>query len=746
MEKLELYLRKSLKNSEIDYSKEYFYIQALEDGMQVKFTRNLEYSLNTITWSTLTGKTNSLAISKYQKIYFKNSTKYSPTNTFTINKRCNVGGNIMSLIFGDDFIDKIDLTGYERVFYELFNNCKTIQSAKNLILPATTLARYCYGNMFKGCTKLTEASELPATNLAEACYLGMFQDCTSLTAPPELPATTLPQECYTAMFEDCISLINAPSILPATTLNYRCCSSMFRGCTKLKVAPELPATTLANNCYGYMFEGCTGLTTAPELPATTLANYCYQNMFQGCTSLTEAPALTATILASSCYSGMLSGTNVLPDCSNIDFSSSEVIASGGLGGLFMGTKVNDEDLFNILPVNENGKYYLPATTLANYCYAYMFSSCKNLTTAPELPATKAEGYCYRGMFSGCTSLINTSKLPATKLSMYCYTEMFRGCTSLEIAPELPATNLVQACYDRMFEGCTKLRYVKALVMHAPSTNYSTEWLEGVSNTGIFVKNPAATWNSINEHSVPEGWVIEYDCTLIECTKLTITANNVRGRDTHTTIQYTAICKGINENNEIFDNLVISNTVISDEFPQNTSYTNTVTRVILFTFMGASASTNITQDVWKDQAYEIDLNSNWELSTTIGNPDSTLYDGVYQSFSNKGQNSTAAKMYIDIAGYTDFTLYIRSYAESSYDYVMVSQLDKDINNNSSYSDTSLVKAHTRGKSTSSTSISDYTKVEFSGIDTGEHRITIVYRKNSSGNSGDDRGYLLIPKNQ
>ena len=104
------------------------------------------------------------------------------------------------------------------------------------------------------------------------------------------------------------------------------------------------------------------------------------------------------------------------------------------------------------------------------------------------------------------------------------------------------------------------------------------------------------------------------------------------------------------------------------------------------------------------------------------------------------------MYIDIFGYTTFKLYIRSYAEGGYDYVMVSQLDKDITGSTTYSDTTLVKAHTKGNQQGGTAISSYTLVEFTGIDKGEHRITIVYRKDSSQDSNDDRGYVLIPKDQ
>ena len=143
-------------------------------------------------------------------------------------------------------------------------------------------------------------------------------------------------------------------------------------------------------------------------------------------------------------------------------------------------------------------------------------------------------------------------------------------------------------------------------------------------------------------------------------------------------------------------------------------------------------------------YNINLNNQWRQSTSISNPDSSLYDGVYESNSNYNVNNSGATMYIDIDGYSEFSLYIRSYAEGSFDYVMVSQLDQTINNSTTYSNTTLVKAHTRGNQQSGTTLSNYTLVEFTNIDGGSHRITIVYRKDSSSHNGTDRGYVLIPK--
>ena len=146
-------------------------------------------------------------------------------------------------------------------------------------------------------------------------------------------------------------------------------------------------------------------------------------------------------------------------------------------------------------------------------------------------------------------------------------------------------------------------------------------------------------------------------------------------------------------------------------------------------------------------YEVILNDQWRESTKT-NPDSNIYDGVYESFSNYNIGNNAAVMYIKISGYTSFTLYIRSYAESSYDYTVVFNLDvytptKPLTSNPS-SSTTGVKAHTSGKQNSGTTIESYTKVEYTEIDGGEHYICIAYRKDSSVNNNDDRGYILIDK--
>ena len=42
--------------------------------------------------------------------------------------------------------------------------------------------------------------------------------------------------------------------------------------------------------------------------------------------------------------------------------------------------------------------------------------------------------------------------------------------------------------------------------------------------------------------------------------------------------------------------------------------------------------------------------------------------------------------------------------------------------------------------------NYTQVTYTGLGGGDHFICIDYRKDSSVNNGNDRGYVLIPKDQ
>ena len=294
-----------------DYSKEYLTFEAPHYGETLKIcfiknspniSRSIQYSKDKINWTTISFNTSDnptqIELNPSEKIYLKGTnSSYSEASDSGLNScriivegnvDVDIYGNIMSLIYGDNFYGQTVLTS-DYTFTYLFSKPlsanyfpNNIADAHNLVLPATTLTKSCYLGMFSHCSGLSGAPKiLPATTLTDYCYECMFESCARLITPPELPATTLAYECYYKMFAGCTYMRTTPE-LPATTLTVRCYREMFSGCEYIKVAPELPATTLTDGCYYGMFMYCYNITTAPELPATNLENQCYYRMFYEC--------------------------------------------------------------------------------------------------------------------------------------------------------------------------------------------------------------------------------------------------------------------------------------------------------------------------------------------------------------------------------------------------------------------------------------------------------------------------------
>ena len=153
----------------------YLTIEARENGLTASLSVNAcEYCVDGDgNWKTLSAGTATESINTGQTLSFRgNLTPYSldGIGTFTINKKCNLKGNCMSMLFGDNAADNYSLSGKNYTFYRLFFNCKNIVNVSSNFLPATTLANYCYRYMFYNCSSLTTAPELPATTLADSCY------------------------------------------------------------------------------------------------------------------------------------------------------------------------------------------------------------------------------------------------------------------------------------------------------------------------------------------------------------------------------------------------------------------------------------------------------------------------------------------------------------------------------------------------------------------------------------------------
>lgn len=147
-------------------------------------------------------------------------------------------------------------------------------------------------------------------------------------------------------------------------------------------------------------------------------------------------------------------------------------------------------------------------------------------------------------------------------------------------------------------------------------------------------------------------------------------------------------------------------------------------------------------------FQVNLNSQWQTSTSHGNISNPGNYDFYESFSNYHVHNSRATMFIKIYGYTSFTFKVRNNSESNWDYVVVNNLDDTtiptwqpaVGNGTASS--GRVYYSNKGKSSTTT----WYDVTFDNLDGGEHTITVTYGKDGSGNSNDDRGYVAIPKTQ
>lgn len=207
-------------SGEHDYPNEYLTFEVLTPGniawkSNGTVAQTIQYSKNNGEWTSITAAATPVTIPVVagDVVRFKgtNSQYGSSKDNFSgfgdttyATATYNISGNIMSLLYGDNFQGQTTITK-QYAFFSLFDGSGVV-SAENLILPTMTMVPHCYRALFANCLNLTTAPQLPATTLASSCYRFMFDNDTNLTTPPDLPATTLQQESYYGLFHMCSSL------------------------------------------------------------------------------------------------------------------------------------------------------------------------------------------------------------------------------------------------------------------------------------------------------------------------------------------------------------------------------------------------------------------------------------------------------------------------------------------------------------------------------------------------------------
>ena len=429
----------------------------------------------------------------------------------------------------------------------------------------------------------------------------------------------------------------------------------------------------------YAFSYCSGLTEVSFPNATSIGN----GAFDHCSSLTEVSIPNATSICEFAFNSCSNLTSVsFPNATSIGghaFDSCSNLTSVSFPNVTSIGNSAFESCSNLTSVD------IPnATSIDNYA----FFSCSNLTSV-SFPNATSIGY---GVFSNCSGLT----------TVYVGTNTSKVCT-------LSSTDA--------FSNCTNLTNIYVPYSLVDSYKSAINW----SNYA----------DKIQPYEQP-----------VECISLSITADDVVGNKTSTTVYYTAECTYTKEGVLQEGTKIFTGKGVSESFAQNTSTTNTVQRTVSFTYLGKTATTTITQGVWNNKYISVTTSGiadyGWIVADSKYNVDG--YD-AYMS-NNVGIGHSNAVMKLECTGYTNLTIYIRTYSESYNDYTIASKANASTYP-TSYS-SPYVEISTDEQSNPGTTLSDYTAVNYTKL-SGNDIIYIVYTKNNGSYAeGDDRGYLLIPK--
>ena len=572
-----------------DYSREYLTYEVLEDGLLGLYFEKygeapdivVSYSINDGEWSTLPiidweDTSSCIEVTEGDVIRFKgnnNAFNYFDDNTgdeshgyiclydstLSDSIEFNAYGNIMSVIYGDNFIGQTSFPNGSRDNLKMFFYYMGIVDASNLILPATTLTEGCYNMMFQYCTSLVNAPELPATTLVTNCYNYMFNECSSLSYIKCL-ATDISAEGCTAGW---VSNVAASGIFEKAA-NMEDWTTGYDGIPEGWIIPEggenLIVTTSSVTFYndiqlvkevGVGYFGSGGWSASTNVNWVTLSP-----------SQSSNKVIQLTITASVNESGLdRTGVVIITDGTSsktISLTQGEAsyltfeITSPGVirwkcneygfsraiqyrknsGEWTWITSVSGESAPSISVTTgdkvkfkgDNSYYseYIPIRSLRIFsCFSGTTAGFKltgnimSLISSTDFMALdhlhgnpEEEAFSY--IFADCNTLIDASDLllPAMSLGWGCYRNMFVNCSSLVNAPELPATTLVNSCYREMFNGCSSLSYIKCLATDISASNCTASWVDNVAASGTFVKaSDMAGWTT-GISGIPNGWTVE----------------------------------------------------------------------------------------------------------------------------------------------------------------------------------------------------------------------------------------------
>lgn len=349
-----------------------------------------------------------------------------------------------------------------------------------------------------------------------------------------------------------------------------------------------------------------------------------------------------------------------------------------------------------------------------------FRNCTALKTI-DLPNIMSIG---ENVFQDCSALESVNIPNATSIG----SAAFYNCISLRTI-DLPNITSIGGI---VFYGCTMDKiYLRSKTM---CTCQGALSFANTTYLSIYVPN-----SLIDSYKTANYWSAYASCfkslESIELSKISIIGSNVNTYNGNTTGTYKV---QYNDGDVLPEQAgvtwsITGNATISQDgivTLKNASVGDKLTITATSTY-NTSISASLTVSVVNVAvSMTVDLNNGeWvDSGTTIDGH--TVYKSDAGSYHVDNGKSTCT---VTVKGYSLVTVYLRSYAESSWDYAEVGPLDGTVDRHGSSSVLS-----TSGKQSSTT----YLSHTFTISDTNTHTFQVLYSKDSSGDDFDDRGYFYV----
>ncbi len=431
---------------------------------------------------------------------------------------------------------------------------------------------------------------------------------------------------------------------------------------------------------------------------------------------------------------------------------SSVVSSSNIENLLiLGYYKEDSNGNLVAKTKSNEATYDPSTkkSLKKYQNKYAteigsnaFQNCKALTSV-DIPNATSVGMA---AFDGCTALTSVDLPNATSIG----SNAFNSCTNLTSVDLPNATSIGSAA----FYNCTSLRTIDlpnvtsigGIVFYGctmdkiylrSKTMCTCQGALSFANTtylSIYVPNSLIdSYKTANYWSAYASYFKSLES--IELSKISIIGNNINTYNGNTTGTYKV---QYNDGDVLPEQAgvtwsITGNATISQDgivTLKNASVGDKLTITATSTY-NTSISASLTVSVINVAvSMTVDLNNGQWVNSGTTIDGHTVYKSDAGSYHVDNGKSTCT---VTVKGYSLVTVYLRSYAESSWDYAEVGPLDGTVDRHGSSSVLS-----TSGKQSSTT----YLSHTFTISDTNTHTFQVLYSKDSSGDSNDDRGYFYV----